>query len=128
MRHYLILLRTFWLGGLWSCAYVVRPLLEHKGYFPHHGVEVMNAMVGIGAVAGTLLLLMALVRRVFDWRQLPSRMLLIMLALSAGYFALLPWWKLQMMVLHAMCVLGLVWLWLAPLDVVRRQPSSHRVD
>jgi hypothetical protein len=84
----------------------------------------MNAMVGIGAVAGTLLLLMALVRRVFDWRQLPSRLLLIMLALSAGYFALLPWWKLQMMVLHAMCALGLVWLWLAPLDVVRRQRGA----
>ncbi|ASP37256.1 hypothetical protein CHH28_00505 [Bacterioplanes sanyensis] len=120
MRRYLILLRTFWLGGLWACTYLVRPLLEHKGYFPHHGLEVMHAMVGMGAVAGGVLLLMALVRRVFHWHQLSSQLLLVMLALSGGYFALWPWWKLQMMVVHAMCALGLLWLWLAPQDVVQR--------
>lgn len=119
MRRYLILLRTFWLGGLWFSAYVARPLLEHKGYFPHHGLEVMHASVGMGAVAGGILLIMALARRVVDWRGLASRLLLVMLLLSAGYFALLPWWKLQMMLLHAMCVIGLAWLWLAPQDVVQ---------
>lgn len=123
LRHYLILLRTFWLGSLWSAAYVVRPLLEHRGYFPLHGLDVLNVSVALGMVCGGLILLLAGAYRVLSWRELPLQLLLTMQVLSLLYFALLPWWKLQMMMVHAVAVIGLVWLWLAPQSVIHRDQS-----
>lgn len=121
IRHYLVLLRTFWLGGLWTCAYLVRPLLEHRGFFPQHGIEVMHAMTGIGVICGVLILLLARWAGSLHWQETPLQMLLVMIALSLMYFALLPWWKLQMMLIHAISVLGAVWLMMAPALVVRRE-------
>lgn len=118
LRQYLMLFRTLWLGIIWSCAYIVRPVLEQKGYFPHHGIDVVHASVGIGAVCGALMLLMVLVQKAFNWRQLPQQLILIMLLMSLMYFALMPWWKLQMMLLHALAVLGLIWILLAPGKVI----------
>jgi hypothetical protein len=120
VRHYLILFRTFWLGGLWACAYVVRPLLEHRGFFPQHGMDVMHVMVGLGAVSGGLILLLGLLFRALSWRQLPVQLVLIMTFLSLVYFAFMPWWKLQMILVHAISLLGLAWLLIAPLTVIRR--------
>lgn len=128
LRHYLILLRTFWLGGLWSGAYIVRPVLEKNGYFPYHGIDVLHVMVGIGAVCGALMLLMTMLRGAFHWRQLSQQLLVIMLLSSLMYFALMPWWKLQMMLLHALSVLGLIWLLIAPQSVIandRGALSAH---
>jgi len=120
IRQYLILLRTFWLGGLWSAAYLVRPLLEHRGFFPQHGLEVMHAVVGIGAVCGILIFLLARMSGPLFWSESPLQLLLVMVLLSFCYFGLLPWWKLQMIVVHAMSVLGVIWLWKAPALVVRK--------
>ncbi|MCA6064566.1 hypothetical protein [Thalassolituus marinus] len=120
IRQYLILLRTFWLGGLWSAAYLVRPLLEHRGFFPQHGLEVMHAVVGIGAVCGILIFLLARMSGPLLWSESPLQLLLVMVLLSFCYFGLLPWWKLQMIVVHAMSVLGVIWLWKAPALVVRK--------
>ncbi|WP_430461817.1 hypothetical protein ACQUQU_03240 [Thalassolituus sp. LLYu03] len=122
-RHYLILLRTFWLGGLWGCAYIVRPLLEHRGFFPAHGMEIMNVMVGLGLVSGLLMLLLARWASLLRWRETPLQLLLVMTLLSVMYFALLPWWKLQMMVVHALSVLGIWWLMISPARVVSREWS-----
>lgn len=118
--HYLILLRTFWLGGLWVCAYLVRPLLEQRGFFPQHGIEVMHVMVGLGVICGVLMFMLALMAGVLHWRETPVQLLLVMILLSLMYFALLPWWKLQMMLLHALSVLGLIWLLMAPVSVLHR--------
>lgn len=123
VRQYLILFRTFWLGGLWSCAYVVRPLLEHRGFFPQHGMDVMHVMVGLGVVCGGLILLLGLLFHALSWRQLPVQLISIMTFLSLLYFAFMPWWKLQMMLVHSISVLGLIWLLIAPLSVVRRDRS-----
>ena len=120
IRQYLILLRTFWLGGLWTAAYLVRPLLEHRGFFPQHGLEVMHAVVGIGAVCGILIFLLARMSGPLFWSESPLQLLLVMVLLSFCYFGLLPWWKLQMIVVHAMSVLGVIWLWKAPALVVRK--------
>ena len=120
IRHYLILFRTFWLGGLWACAYVVRPLLEHRGFFPQHGMDVMHVMVGLGGVTGSVILLMSRLFHTLSWRQLPVQLVLIMTFLSLVYFAFMPWWKLQMMLMHAISVLGLAWLLIAPVSVIRR--------
>ncbi len=118
--HYLILLRTFWLGGLWVCAYLVRPLLQQRGFFPQHGIEIMHVMVGLGVICGVLMLMLALMTGVLHWRETPVQLLLIMILLSLMYFALLPWWKLQMMMLHALSALGLIWLLMAPASVLHR--------
>ncbi|MCD8520740.1 MAG: hypothetical protein LRY66_02090 [Saccharospirillaceae bacterium] len=120
VRHYLFLFRTFWLGGLWGCAYVVRPLLEHRGFFPQHGMDVMHVMVGLGVCCGVIILLLGKLYRALSWRCLPVRLLLIMTFLSLVYFALMPWWKLQMMLVHAIAALGLIWLLTAPVSVIRR--------
>ena len=120
IRHYLILFRTFWLGGLWACAYVVRPLLEHRGFFPQHGMDVMHVMVGLGGVAGCVILLMSRLFHTLSLRQLPVQLVLIMTFLSLVYFAFMPWWKLQMMLMHAISVLGVAWLLIAPVSVIRR--------
>jgi len=124
VRHYLILIRTFWLGGLWSCAYLVRPLLEHRGFFPLHGIEIMHVMTGTGAVCGLLIMLLARFSGPLRWRETPLQLLLVMILLSLMYFALLPWWKLQMMLVHALSVLGVIWLLMAPVSVVRRDYIS----
>jgi len=120
LRQYLMLFRTLWLGGLWSGVYIVRPVLEKNGYFPFHGMEVLHVLVGIGVVCGVLMLLVTLMRGLFNWRQLPQQLLLIMTLASLMYFALMPWWKLQMVLLHALSVLGLIWLLLSPRSVVLR--------
>ena len=120
LRQYLMLFRTLWLGGLWSGVYIVRPVLEKNGYFPFHGMEVLHVLVGIGVVCGVLMLLVTLIRGLFNWRQLPQQLLLIMTLASLMYFALMPWWKLQMVLLHALSVLGLIWLLLSPRSVVLR--------
>lgn len=127
IRHYLILLRTFWLGGLWACAYLVRPLLEHRGFFPDHGIEVMHVMTGLGFVCGLLILLLAAWGGRLHWRETPLQLMLAMMVLSLLYFGLLPWWKLQMMLIHALSLLGVLWLLQAPSQVVRRDaiPGVH---
>lgn len=127
-RHYMILLRTFWLGGLWACVYLVRPLLEHRSFFPQHGMEVLHVMDGLGAVCGVLILIVARFSRPLQWRETPLQLMSVMILLSLMYFALMPWWKLQMMLLHAISVLGLVWLLLAPGRVVVRDHMNgpHR--
>jgi len=121
IRQYMILLRTFWLGGLWTCVYVVRPLLEHRGFFPQHGIEVLHVMDGLGLACGLLILLVARFSQPLHWRETPLRLMLVMILLSVMYFALLPWWKLQMMMLHTISVLGLLWLLMAPGLVLRRE-------
>lgn len=125
LRQYLMLFRTLWLGGLWSGVYIVRPVLEKNGYFPFHGMEVLHVLVGIGVVCGVLMLLVTLVRGLFNWRQLPQQLLLIMTLASLMYFALMPWWKLQMVLLHALSVLGLIWLLLSPRSVVLRDGQGQ---
>lgn len=120
LRQYLILLRTLWLGGLWSAAYVVRPLLEHRGFFPQHGIEVLHVVVGVGIACGVLTLLLAAAYRALHWQELPLRLLMVLLVMSLLYFGLMPWWKLQMMLVHAMSALGVLWLLLAPRSVIRR--------
>ena len=118
LRQYLILFRTFWLGSLWSSAYIARPVLEKNSYFPFHGIDVLHTSVAIGALCGLLMLMMTLLKRAFNWRQLPQQLMVIMLLMSLMYFALMPWWKLQMMLLHALSALGLVWVLLAPANVI----------
>ena len=118
LRQYLMLFRTFWLGCIWTNAYILRPVLEKSGYFPYHGIDVVHASVGIGIVCGLLMLLAIFVQKAFNWRQLPQQLLLIMLLMSVMYFALMPWWKLQMMLLHALSALGLIWVLLAPGKVI----------
>jgi len=125
LRQYLMLFRTLWLGGLWSGVYIVRPVLEKNGYFPFHGMEVLHVLVGIGVVCGVLMLLVTLMRGLFNWRQLPQQLLLIMTLASLMYFALMPWWKLQMVLLHALSVLGLIWLLLSPQSVVLRDGQGR---
>ena len=125
LRQYLMLFRTLWLGGLWSGVYIVRPVLEKNGYFPFHGMEVLHVLVGIGVVCGVLMLAVTLVRGLFNWRQLPQQLLLIMTLASLMYFALMPWWKLQMVLLHALSVLGLIWLLLSPRSVVLRDGQGQ---
>ena len=125
LRQYLMLFRTLWLGGLWSGVYIVRPVLEKNGYFPFHGMEVLHVLVGIGVVCGVLMLLVTLIRGLFNWRQLPQQLLLIMTLASLMYFALMPWWKLQMVLLHALSVLGLIWLLLSPRSVVLRDGQGQ---
>jgi predicted MFS family arabinose efflux permease len=120
-----MLFRTLWLGGLWSGVYIVRPVLEKNGYFPFHGMEVLHVLVGIGVVCGVLMLAVTLVRGLFNWRQLPQQLLLIMTLASLMYFALMPWWKLQMVLLHALSVLGLIWLLLSPRSVVLRDGQGQ---
>lgn len=133
IRQYLILIRTLWLGGLWSCAYLVRPLLEHRGFFPQHGLEVMHTMVGVGILCGAVLLLLARMAGAVCWRETPLQLLLAMILLSFLYFALLPWWKLQMVVVHGLSVTGAWWLLRAPANVVggeprRRTPAPGEVN
>lgn len=125
IRQYLILLRTFWLGGLWSSAYLVRPLLEQRGFFPQHGLEVMHVMVGIGALCGILIFVLARMSGPLLWKESPLQLLMVMLLLSFLYFALLPWWKLQMVLVHAMSVLGVLWLLKAPVSVICK--DRHRL-
>ena len=125
LRQYLMLFRTLWLGGLWSGVYIVRPVLEKNGYFPFHGMEVLHVLVGVGVVCGVLMLAVTLVRGLFNWRQLPQQLLLIMTLASLMYFALMPWWKLQMVLLHALSVLGLIWLLLSPRSVVLRDGQGQ---
>ena len=121
LRQYLMTLRTLWFGGLWITAYLVRPLLEQQGYFPHHGMEIIHATMGMGAGAGILMLLMMLVRRVFFWRQLPTQLLCWMTVLSLVYFLFMPWWRLQMLFVHMVAVLALVMVFVAPSNIVRRE-------
>ena len=120
VRHYLILLRTFWLGGLWASVYLVRPLLEHRGFFPQHGMEVLHVMDGLGLVCGAIMLLLARFSQPLQWRETPLQIMLGMMVLSLMYFALMPWWKLQMMMLHTISLLGLIWLMMAPAQVLVR--------
>ena len=128
LRHYLILFRTFWLGSLWSGVYIARPVLEKMGYFPYHGIDVLHAIVAVGIVAGVLMLLITLLQRAFNWRQLPQQLMVILLLMSLMYFALMPWWKLQMMLLHAMSALGLVWVLLAPVTVIFSDRGARGVS
>ncbi|MAD44408.1 MAG: hypothetical protein CMI02_00040 [Oceanospirillaceae bacterium] len=126
-RHYMVLLRTFWLGGLWASVYLVRPLLEHRGFFPQHGIEVLHVMNGLGLVSGALILFLARLAQPLHWRETPLQIMLVMMALALMYFALMPWWKLQMMVLHTISLLGLIWLMMAPgLVLVRERRRDQR--
>lgn len=118
VRDYLMVLRTLWLGGIWVCAWLVRPLLEQQGYFPHHGLVVMHWMVALGVAVAALMVVLAAFGRILQWDSRAVQLLLVMLLLSLLYFGLMPWWKLQMMVLHALCVLGAVWVMLAPRSVL----------
>jgi len=118
VSDYLILLRTAWLGALWCCTYLVRPVLESQGYFPHHGIAVMDWAVGVGFVIGLMMTGLALWRRVFDVRSRATQVMSLMMVLSLGYFGLDPWWKLQMMLMHALSLLGVLWLLMAPKTVV----------
>ncbi|WP_221800645.1 hypothetical protein [Oceanobacter mangrovi] len=113
-----MLLRSAWLGGLWCCVYLVRPVLDSQGYFPHHGLSVMNWMVAIGLLMGCLILALGVWQRVFSWQSRASLLLLILILLSASYFGLQPWWKLQMMLLHALSLLGVLWFLSAPRRVL----------
>lgn len=115
---YLVLLRGVWLGGLWTCLYLVRPVLEHQGYFPHHGMEIMHWLAGAGIAVGILMCSLALARHLFDLGSKGSVLLLMMLVLSGCYFGLMPWWKLQMILLHAQAVLGAIWIGIYPRQVV----------
>lgn len=106
------IIRVFWLGGLWSAAYVVRPVLAKAGFFPMHGMEVIHWVVGLGVVAALLSISLVWVEGSLIWKDREGHILVIMLTLSLAYFGLLPWWKLQMIVVHALSLLGLLWLWL----------------
>ena len=60
-------------------------------------------------------------------RRAPRGATLVMMALALMYFALMPWWKLQMMVLHTISLLGLIWLMMAPgLVLVRERRRDQR--
>ncbi|WP_028293939.1 hypothetical protein [Oceanobacter kriegii] len=118
VRDYLMFLRTAWLGMLWSCVYLVRPVLESQGYFPHHGLDVLNWAVAVGALIGLLMTLLCVWRKLFDWQSRPQQLMLVMVLLSLGWFGLTPWWKLQMVLLHGLSLLGVLWLWMAPRRVV----------
>ena len=115
---YLILLRTVWLGGLWVCAWLVRPILQQQGYFPHHGLTVMHWMVGVGVVIAALIFMVGALGRALNWRSRPLHLLIAMTTMSLMYFGLMPWWKLQMVIVHALCALGVLWLMLSPRQVL----------
>lgn len=120
LRQYLMILRTLWFGGIWVTAYLVRPLLEQRGFFPHHGMEVIHAVMGMGvAVAVVMLGLMAL-RGLFLWRQLPTQLVIAMGILSMTYFAFMPWWRLQMLFVHMVAILALVSVFAAPSSMIKR--------
>lgn len=115
---YLLLLRSAWLGGLLTCLYLVRPVLEHHGYFPHHGMEVMHWLAGAGLVMGFLMVTAGMSRRLFRTSQLGSRLILLMMLLSGVYFGFMPWWKLQMILLQVQAALAVLWIWVAPRQVL----------
>lgn len=115
---YLLLLRGVWLGGLWTCLYMVRPVLEHQGYFPHHGMEIMHWLAGAGLCCGGLIVSAGLSRGLFRTNQSGSRLILVMMVIGAVYYGFMPWWKLQMMLLHSQAALGVLWVWLAPRQVL----------
>ncbi|MBM95705.1 MAG: hypothetical protein CMI09_07655 [Oceanospirillaceae bacterium] len=107
---YLNVIRSFWLGGLWGVAYVARPVLEKAGFFPVHGMEVVHWMIGLGIVAALLSLSLMWVAGTWSLTNRSFQLIVSMAFLSLIYFALHPWWKLQMMVVHAVCALGVLWL------------------
>jgi hypothetical protein len=115
---YLLLLRGIWLGGLWICVYLVRPVLDHQGYFPLHGMEVMHWMAGIGIACGLLLASLGLAKSLLNIRQPGSFIVLVMILMDGMYYGLMPWWKLQMMLLHAQAALGVLWMIVAPRQVL----------
>ncbi|MDP2548180.1 hypothetical protein [Oceanobacter sp. 4_MG-2023] len=113
-----MLLRTVWLGGLWICTWLVRPLLGQQGYFPQHGLVVMHGMILVGIAVALLMIALAVFDGVLHPQSRMTQILLAMLLLSLAYFGLMPWWKLQMMLMHALCVLGGVWVMIAPRSVL----------
>lgn len=113
-EHYFLLVRTFWMGGLWACMYLVRPLLDRRGYFPEHGLDVIHWMVGLGLVAGVLIIATAAALRLISLNAWNSRLLIALSGLSGVYFGFMPWWKLQLIIAHAICLLGVVWVMTSP--------------
>lgn len=107
---YLGLIRTFWLGGIWSGAYIVRPVLERAGFFPVHGIEVMHWLMGAGIVLALLAVTLLCLCERCRWNHRSLQIVITMLALSILYFGLMPWWKLQMILVHAVSALGFLWL------------------
>lgn len=94
--------------------YLVRPLLERRGYFPEHGLDVIHWMVGLGLASGVVIIVTATALRLVQLSAWSSRLLIALLGLSGVYFGFMPWWKLQMIIAHAICLLGLVWVMTSP--------------
>lgn len=106
------MIQVIWLGGLCSSVYVARPVLDHAGFFPLHGINVVHWSVGLGIVGAILSISLMWIQGALRWTNRSLQILIWMLLLSVIYFALSPWWRLQMMVAHALCLLGLLWLWM----------------
>lgn len=107
---YIGLIRIAWIGSIWSAAYVVRPVLGHLGFFPLHGLEVFHWIMGAGVVWSGLTISLMCFRDACDWRHRPLQLVVAMLVLSLLYFGFMPWWKLQMMLVHAVSALGFLWV------------------
>lgn len=116
--HYFLLMRTLWMGGMWACLYLVKPMLFRWGFFPNHGLEIINWMVGIGIVLGMLMLVTV---ALFFRHSLKSRsvaFLISLVVLSFLYFGFAPWWKIQMILGHAISAIGLIWCLTVPTKVL----------
>ena len=126
LRQYLMILRTLWFGGVWIAAYLVRPLLEQRGFFPHHGVEIVHAVMGMGVAVAIVMLFLMIMKGMLLIRQLPTQLIIVMGLLSLSYFAFMPWWRLQMIIVHMVAILALVSIFIAPSSVIRREKRSTR--
>lgn len=109
---YVGLIRIIWLGSVWSGAYIVRPVLGHLGFFPLHGLEVIHWIMGGGVVWAGLSVSLMYLQRTAGWKDRSLQLVVAMLILSVLYFGFMPWWKLQMMLVHSVAALGFLWVWL----------------
>ena len=112
LRQYLLIIRTFWFGGLWMVTYLARPLLEQQGYFPHHGIELVHATMGVGIACGITMFFFWGIDRKLNLRRLEQQLILILIVLSALYFTVMPYWRLQMIVVHMSALIALVTIYI----------------
>jgi hypothetical protein len=100
------LAQTFWVGGLWLLHFVVLPGLREIGLagllvddLSAHLKPLLVAFALIGSVLQMVVLVQA-EGVVSSWRDVRGQLLMAVLVLAGGYFALLQWapqaaWWLQ---------------------------------
>ena len=93
-----LLAQTFWVGGLWLLHFVMLPALAKLGLAPLLVEEVADALtpllIGLAAVCAALqvVVLVRAERIASLWRDMRGQLLLCVLLMAAGYFAVRQWW------------------------------------